>query len=165
MRLILVRHGIADTPGQRVVSDADRALTPRGRKRTEAAARGLRVLGCAPDRIVTSPLRRAVETAEIIAAVLDPPPSVMTADPWAPDTPLPSVLSWLKTVEESEMLIVGHMPSLGALTSILVAGHDNADIRFKKAAACCLTLRRKPAPGGARLEWLIQPAALRRLGG
>ena len=69
--LYLLRHGIAEEqrPGK---SDADRALTPEGIQKTKQAARGMRALGIRPDQVLSSPLTRARETAEIICEELRP---------------------------------------------------------------------------------------------
>ena len=68
MKLYVMRHGPAqdDSPSGR---DADRALTPSGRERVAAVAKALDAEGEAPFAILSSPLVRAVETAEIVAEV------------------------------------------------------------------------------------------------
>ena len=68
MKLYVMRHGPAqdDSPSGR---DADRALTPSGRERVAAVAKSMIAEGEAPFSILSSPLVRAVETAEIVAEV------------------------------------------------------------------------------------------------
>jgi phosphohistidine phosphatase len=68
--LYLVRHGIAEVAS--ATSDADRRLTAEGTRKLHAAALGLQRLGVVPDLVLSSPLRRAEETAQQLAAVLAP---------------------------------------------------------------------------------------------
>ena len=69
MLLYLVRHGIAlDVDGRKVTCDEMRPLSSMGRERTARAARGLKRVAALPDLVLTSPLVRARETAEIFAA-------------------------------------------------------------------------------------------------
>ena len=75
MNLYLMRHGIAltrDDPS--VAHDAERPLTGKGVKRMRKAAKGLRELAIRFDSILTSPLSRARQTADIVASTLDGPP-------------------------------------------------------------------------------------------
>ena len=68
MELFLIRHAIA-VPGSMLLADADRPLTPKGRKRFSQAVLGLQHLKVRFDRLYHSPWRRAVETAELLAPV------------------------------------------------------------------------------------------------
>ena len=68
--IYLMRHGIAADPAPGM-SDADRALTPDGVRKTVRVAAGLAKLGVKPDVILSSPLRRAEETAHLVADALD----------------------------------------------------------------------------------------------
>lgn len=75
MTLYIVRHGIAvDLGKEGVTQDDDRMLNGEGRKKTRQIAKALRKLDCTPGRVVTSPLIRAAETADILAAELKPVP-------------------------------------------------------------------------------------------
>lgn len=75
MKLVLLRHEIAAPrePGAAVETDAKRPLTDEGRKRARRAARGLHRLLGGIDRLASSPLRRARETAEALASSLELP--------------------------------------------------------------------------------------------
>jgi len=65
MELFVIRHGIA-VPGSMLLADADRPLTPQGRKRFSQVVMGLQRLGLRCDRLYHSPWLRAVETAELL---------------------------------------------------------------------------------------------------
>ena len=79
-RLYLLRHGIAVPHGTPDIPDDERPLTSEGEKGVRKVARGLRLLGLKLDRIVTSPLPRALRTAEIVADVLEMTDLLETAD-------------------------------------------------------------------------------------
>lgn len=144
--------------------DEDRMLSAEGRKRTRAAAAGLRELGCRPDRILTSPLVRARETADIIAAVLPGNTRVEAVACLGPGVPQQDVVARLCRQNAGAVMLVGHMPSLAMLVAFLLSGRTDWDVHLKKASACRLSFEGRPAPGTACLEWLLQPNALAWLG-
>jgi phosphohistidine phosphatase len=162
MRLCLVRHAIAVERGTKgFEDDALRPLTPAGRARMEEAARGLRTL-FRPQLVLTSPLVRARETAAILTKAYDLP-DARTCDALATGDHN-QLLRALTDSEASEVMVVGHEPHISALLALLVAGNADAlSATFKKGAAALLESGDDPRPGNFWLEWLIQPAALRRL--
>lgn len=70
MKLYFVRHGDAGDPAQWEGNDAERPLSDEGRRRMALEARTMKRLELGVDRIITSPLLRAVQTAEIVAIEL-----------------------------------------------------------------------------------------------
>jgi phosphohistidine phosphatase len=164
MDLIIVRHGIAEDLGGAVRRDADRHLTEEGLERTRQAAAGLRVAGCAPEAILTSPYARARETADVVAQALAPTGGVEIADVLAAGARPAEIIEGLSARAEDSILIVGHMPDLALLAAVLLAGAARVDIEFKKAAACCLVCEPHPLPGAAWLRWMLPPRLLRILG-
>jgi phosphohistidine phosphatase len=168
LRLLLFRHGPAEdreTWRARGGAEARRPLTADGRRRTRAAARGLARLVEAPERVATSPLTRARQTADVLARSLgagDPEVQRFLAPSAAPDAAIPW-LSGRAAAGDRLVAVVGHEPHLGKLASLLLAG-EGSFVRFRKAGAALLDLGSRPGPGKARLEWLLEPSALRRLG-
>jgi phosphohistidine phosphatase len=166
LHLYLVRHAIAEeaTEGMR---DSDRRLTEEGIRRMLRAARGLRRIGVAPDRVVSSPLRRAAETAALVARVLAPGLEVEIEPSLAPGCEPAEVVRWLAAARpQSAIALVGHEPGMSRLASFLLTGSSEAaPLRFKKGAVAALHLRAERAPGGAELEWLLTPRQLRAMGG
>src|SRR5688572_2926567 len=131
--IYLVRHGIAgDAPAG--MSDADRALTPQGKHRLVRIARALRHLGVEPDIILSSPLKRADETAHLLAAGLPGKPEVTIYQRLAPGNAPAEVLSGLRPYRgKKAVVLVGHQPGLGQLASHLLTGSANlATIALKK---------------------------------
>lgn len=165
MRLVLLRHGIAlDRDDPACPADADRPLTGRGIERTTAVARGLLRLRIAPERILSSPWRRARETAEIAAGVLGfDPAHIEYTDALLPGAPAPALLQEVGGRVAREVLACGHAPNLDEVLSGLVGIGGVGGTRLKKAGAASIEFT-TPAPGGGILEWLIPPRVLRQLG-
>src|SRR5438874_1199583 len=113
MKLYVMRHGPAAKRGSGV-DEFSRPLTPEGEQQTAAAARGLARLGLADVLILTSPLTRALRTAELVALGLTPdrPPRVL--DALAAGSSPGEIRKVLKPFE-TDLLIVGHDPDLSLL--------------------------------------------------
>jgi phosphohistidine phosphatase len=115
--LYLVRHGDAnDTPPPGLVGDAARHLSARGLAQAAAVARGLRAAAVKPAQIWHSPLTRAVQTAEAIAAALGAP---LIEDPaLVPEAPPVLVAERLKQ-QRGVIVVVAHLPILPGITMVL----------------------------------------------
>src|SRR6185369_8303969 len=114
MKLLVIRHGIAedrDDWARTGEPDETRPLTDKGRDRMQDNVRGLsRVVGQI-QVLATSPLTRAVETAEIVAGRFGGSPVVR--DELIPERPVSSVLAWLQGLGDVNVAaIVGHEPHL-----------------------------------------------------
>ena len=164
MKLYIVRHGEA---GQalplRGRADDERELTREGRKETAGVGKALRGLECAPERIGTSPLPRARQTAEILAKKLDADKKLENCEFLRPGSNAQALLRWLREARADSAMIVGHMPDLARLASALLAPKAALDIAFKKSGVCCISFDGTPAAGAGRLDWLLQPKQLRLL--
>lgn len=167
MKLLVIRHAPA---GDRTefartgLPDEQRPLTDEGRQKMRRAARGLREVVGAVDVLATSPLVRAAQTAEIVAARLGAEPVVRPE--LAPDEDPDALVPWLREHGPDETVaVVGHEPHLGYLVGWLVTGRHDSFLEMKKGAACLLSFDEPPAPGGATLVWALAPAHLRALGG
>jgi phosphohistidine phosphatase len=164
MMLYLTRHGIAQQrEDPSITSDTERALTSKGIKRTQEVARGLLAIGCKPRIICTSPLRRALETAEILVKVLKPKAPMEVNDFLTPGATVAETVAWLKAQKTDSAMLVGHMPDLADIAAGLLCKESYIDIQFKKAGVCCISLNGAVAEGGGQLEWLLQPRQLRAI--
>ena len=160
--LYVIRHGLAEERGDAYPDDAKRPLTDEGMSRMRKAARGLARIGVTMDIILTSPLVRARQTAEIVAAGLDPRPSIVNVDSLAPDGSYAAVIADLeKHSRKTRIALVGHEPTIGELAARLI-GSRHA-IEFKKGAVCCIDLETVPPAGPGALRWLLTPKILRAL--
>ena len=179
MKLYLVRHAIAEersatadagrasavkAKGKPATPDAERALTPQGKAKMVRAAQGLRKIKVRPDAILTSPLRRARETAEILADGLGGI-KIEVLEELAPGTELFSVVAALRRYQSLRAIaVVGHQPDLGYLASFLVAGSPNAcNLNFRKGSVACLECDLADDAMSCGLLWLMPPKLLRSL--
>ncbi len=149
MNLLLVQHGEANTEAE----DPERSLTDAGaeatrRMATWAAASGLRV-----DRIQHSGKRRAEQTAEILAEGLNPAKGVIAVPGLKPNDDIRPVAETLK-IQEATIMLVGHLPFMSRLTSLLLAGDPEAGVvRFRMSGIVCLNRE----DGEWSLRWAVTP--------
>src|SRR6476661_9798976 len=122
MQLLIVRHAIAeDREDWAPRDDKLRPLTDDGKKKMKEAAKALRTMVQRVDVLGTSPLTRAVETAEILSKVYDKIDPVMV-DALAPGQRPAALATWLRTqAVHKTVAVVGHEPGLGAAASWLAA--------------------------------------------
>lgn len=166
MKLLVVRHAIAETREEFARTgkhDDLRPITPRGRRRMHRATGALRILAPEVGLLAASPLVRAAQTTDVLAEAY--PEAVReVAEALAPDHDLPAALQWLRLRTQYPVVAaVGHEPHLSHLVSWLLGGRFTSFVQLKKGAACLLDFAGEPAPGEARLLWLLQPEQLRRL--
>jgi phosphohistidine phosphatase len=121
MRVTLIRHAEA---GDDAPSDGERALTLRGRGDARRMGRALARRGIELDLLISSPLVRAVQTAEIVAAAVDYRARVEVSELLVPEGAASRVLGLLKTVgrggpENRSIALVAHEPILSAVAAAL----------------------------------------------
>lgn len=160
--LYLIRHGVAEDRGEAWPDDAKRPLTDRGIARLRKAARGLAAIGVDFDVILTSPLVRARQTADVIAAGLEPRPAIVAVDALAPGAGWPALAAELaRHARRPRIALVGHEPGMGELAARLI-GTRHA-LEFKKGAMARIDVSAVPPVGPGTLRWLLPPGVLRRL--
>jgi phosphohistidine phosphatase len=161
--LYLVRHGIAEELGPQI-DDAERALTPEGRRRMKEIARGLRQLGAAPTLVLTSPLRRAQETAEILRAGVAPDARLALFPPLDNAHRPEDIVARMPHAKQREIALVGHQPSLGQLASYLLTGSPGlVPLAFKKGGVAAISVHAMPPRSPGALEWFLTPRQLRSI--
>ena len=158
--LYLIRHGVAEERGDAWPDDSKRPLTDEGMDRLRKEARGLVRLGVTIDVMLTSPLVRTRQTAEIVAAALDPRPNIVSAESLAPGGTFQSVVADLeKHAKKVRIAFVGHEPSIGELAARLIGSRH--PIEFKKGAVCRIDVDALPPGGPGSLRFLLTPKDLR----
>jgi phosphohistidine phosphatase len=164
--LYIVRHAIAVERGDPSYPwDDDRPLTPEGIHKFRLAAKGLERLDVRPDRILSSPLIRARQTAEILRDAVQPHLEIEYTSQLKPDGGFGEALGAVATLGVKTVAVVGHEPHLSGFASYLLCGPSHsASLVFRKGAAALVHFPSEPAPGLGFLEWLLQPGALRRIG-
>ena len=150
MRVYLVQHGEAKPKEV----DPSRPLTDKGREEVDRVAAFIAKAGVRVKKILHSGKLRAVQTAEILAEHLKPEEGVEGAeglDPLADPSP------WVERLRElgEDVLVVGHLPHLSKLTSLLLTGRDELEpFRFRMGGVVCLE---KGEDGKWRLIWAVTP--------
>jgi phosphohistidine phosphatase len=161
--LYLIRHGLAEERGEAWPDDTKRPLTAKGMSRLRKSARGLSELGVSLDVILTSPLVRTRQTAEIVAAEFDARPGIVSAESLAPGESYAAVVAELeKHSKRTRIGLVGHEPGIGELAARLVGSRH--PIPFRKGAVCRIDVEALPPSGPGDLRWLVTSRILRRLG-
>lgn len=156
MRCYFLRHAIAAEPDSWSGSDFDRPLTREGRERMEREAKAIEDLNLALDCIVTSPLRRAKQTAELVAARVRCPNLI--EDPrLANGFNVDRLAELLSAHPDAEsIMLVGHEPSMSTTIGRAIG---NANVELKKAALAGIDLSDRASPRGT-LVCLIPPKVL-----
>jgi phosphohistidine phosphatase len=168
MNLYLMRHGIAlpaDDPS--VSDDRERPLTQKGIKRMRKAARGVRRIKIPFDAVLTSPLVRARQTADIIASALGIEARVEEISGLAPESTVEQLMFGLTRYHDREhLLLVGHEPLLSDALSHLLDVRQPSSVRLelKKGSLCRVEVDALPAASPGKLHWLLTPKQLRALG-
>lgn len=158
--LYLIRHGVAEARGDAWPDDGKRPLTADGMSRMRKAVRGLSRLGVLVDVILTSPLVRTRQTAEVVAAGLDPRPSIVNVESLAPGGSFAAVIADLeKHARKSRIALVGHEPAIGELAARLIGSRH--PFEFKKGAVCRIDFHILPPAGPGDLRWFMPPRVLR----
>ena len=153
MRLFLLRHGLAGT-------GEDPALTPKGQKRVSKVAAFLAKAEVAPTRICHSHLRRAKETAELAGRVVAPGVALEEIDGLLPEDDPHKARDVIEN-SATDLMLVGHMPHLGMLASLLLTGRkDGVGISFARAGVVCF--ERPEKSYGWYLDWSIRPGLIKK---
>lgn len=154
MLVMFFRHGIAEAHGPDG-SDATRRLTCSGAKKTREAAAGLARFAHVPEVILTSPLTRAVQTADIVGATFDLRPQI---DDVLAYGPAEAVLQMLSQRSENTVMLIGHEPTLSQCVERICTRGAEGFVQMKKAGCACVSY--EPGREG-RLLWLATPKMLR----
>jgi len=162
VKLLLVRHGIAVEAGTAGLADEARPLTREGSRRFEEAAKGLARVCPAPDVLLTSPLLRAKQTAEIAAAAWGKLP--VRAEPSLASGDFEDFMKALAALGDAELVAAfGHEPTLSGWLARLLGSRAGERFAFKKGGAALLELRKRHTEG--TLLYAAPPRLLRALGG
>lgn len=149
MRIYLLRHGEADWPTWQA-PDGERPLTDRGIKELRIVAAGIADLKVEVGAILTSPLRRAVQTAEIAAKALGMQAAVESV--LAPGFTPALLLALIEKHGSRDLLLVGHEPDFSVIIRALTGG----DVKMAKAGFACIEIV-YPQTTAGELIWLIPP--------
>jgi phosphohistidine phosphatase len=163
MQVLIVRHATAEDDAP---SDELRPLSEKGIANMRENVQGLQKILPTIDVIVNSPLLRAQQTADLIAAAY----SNAQRETWRALAPMGSEIQILEGLQKiakdhqiNTVTLVGHEPNLGKLATWFLTGKAEYWMPFKKGAACLVEFPQKIKAGEAELSWALKPAQLRLL--
>ena len=163
MLIYLMRHAIAVERGNEAYLDDDRPLTDKGKRKMSEASGGMVSLIRDIDLILTSPLKRAHETALIAARALKAEHKLQICKELASGSSLKNLLTHVgKHRDLHSLMLIGHEPDLGFLATALL-GYEGSIIEFKKGSICCIDASSLPPRSKGTVLWHLQPKHLRAL--
>ena len=156
MELYLLRHGIAEDHAASG-RDADRALTDDGKKKIRKVLKRARKTGVNPALILSSPLKRAIESAEIAADELGYKSEIVRAKALLPDSTPQDVWNEIRAHRgEPSILLAGHEP-LFSHTVASMLGSTRTMIEFRKGALVRIDFSAFGAEPRGLLQWMLAP--------
>ena len=160
MEIYLMQHGEA-YPQDR---DPERSLTPRGEDQIHTSGKALGKLGVSVDLIVSSPKKRARQTAEIVAGELGySKEAIEVTETLEPLAPSEDSIGYLRRFDDrKKVLLTGHLPSLAEIASNLISEGRHISIHFEMGGICRIDVEEFPTHGG-NLCWILTPRHLRLL--
>jgi phosphohistidine phosphatase len=165
MNLTLVRHGEAVPVGGGVPGDADRPLTPRGEEDARLLGRFLARTGGGISALLSSPLLRARQTAELIRAALPGAPAVLVTENLAPGFRSRALYDEVARFGDAgNVVCVGHQPDMGNFLAYLIDVPAHGAVAMPTGAAARVVAGEGNPPAEAQLEWVVTPALLRGFG-
>ncbi|HEY5550303.1 MAG TPA: phosphohistidine phosphatase SixA [Opitutaceae bacterium] len=170
MNLFILRHAIAAHPGDPGVPadlrDADRPLTAEGRRRLLRSTKAMKALGLRFDVVLSSPLLRALQTAEIVTKAMGQRSQAVVTERLAPGASTQDLIRELDRLaaRAQDILLVGHEPDLSELIGLLCAGNTSASFELKKGGLAKLESAKLRHGRCATLAWLLTPKQMRLMG-
>ncbi len=167
MNLFILRHGLAveyGTPG--CADDASRPLTVEGKAKLREINHAMKKLDLDFDLILSSPYKRARQTAEITAEELDLIKKLAFSDALTPQGSAKELIGHINQLKPrpENILLVGHEPYLSGLISLLVSGGRNFSVVLKKGGLAKLSSEILKHGRCASLEWLLTPKQMMLIG-
>jgi phosphohistidine phosphatase len=154
MILYLMRHAHAGAVRENPVLDAKRGLLAEGKTQCMLMARALVTLKAQIDVVVSSPLKRALQTAQFVATEIGYDEQVLPVAALTPSASYAKFLDMLSTYSGHEgILAVGHNPQVFQFLGKLITGNGGAAIRMRKGSIARVDLGHHPP----RLQWLVDP--------
>jgi phosphohistidine phosphatase len=157
MQIYLLRHGIAED-ARAGLRDFERALTAEGSEKLRRVLERARAAGAAPAVILSSPFRRAVQTAQAAAEVLRYSGKIVQTRALTPDAPPAEAWGEIRSRgQEPAILLASHEPLMSSLAAFLLDS-PTLVVDMKKAALVRIDCERTgPSPSGV-LKWMLTPA-------
>lgn len=166
MRVLLLRHALAEDREEWAESsndDALRPLTDKGRRRMKKQAAALRLVLDSLDVILAAPVKRAEDTAKILQKTFDEA-SLATDVLLSPGVEARKILARLRDFpDDCTVALVGCEPDLSRLLGMMLAGKEASFVNLRKGSACLVEFCSEPAAGKGVMEWLLPQHVLREV--
>jgi len=158
-----MRHGLAEEPTPRG-DDSGRKLTSKGADKVRKAAAGMRSAGLIFEMILTSPITRARETADIVAREFESLKPRVVPELTTGASPTYALEALTKLHLPESVIAVGHEPTLSRLASLMLSGSsESIEIRLKPGSVIALEFGDRTNRGAAILRWMMTQRQLRQL--
>jgi len=153
MKLYLVQHAKASSKQV----DPERSLTEEGRRDIQKVAAFIKPLNLCVDYLWHSGKKRTAQTAEILAEVVKVNKASIARDGLGPNDDVTVLRSELASAGQ-DVMIVGHLPFLSKLTSLLLVGSESANMAaFKNGSIVCL---KRCEDNQYQIDWMVTPELL-----
>lgn len=164
MELYLIRHADAVPLGENGVTiDEERPLTERGIQQAKLIGTAFASKGIEPAKLLTSPLRRARQTAEGMVAAWPAAatvPEIVICEDLAPGFKPRKLARYLRALDQEVVALIGHEPDMSHWTAWLI-GSKRTQLEFVKAGVAHVACPDRPAKGSGSLVFLLPPAWLK----
>jgi len=160
MNLYILRHASAGTRRANPVVDVKRPLDKEGKQQCLLVGRFLSALNVQFDRVVSSPLKRAMQSASLVGTETGYEGKIEVSEALAPEGSVAKFHELIRSLQKYEnVLIVGHNPNLPVFFGSLLAQGSRISTRYRKGALARIDCTRLPGT----LHWLVDPRILRGL--
>ncbi len=158
MNLYILRHASAGTRRANPVIDVKRPLDKEGKQQCLLVGSFLNALNVQFDRVVSSPLKRALQTASLVGTETGYENKIDLSDALAPQGTVPKFQELVRSLMKYDnVLIVGHNPNLAVFLGSILAPSSRMSTRLRKGAVARIDCTRLPGT----LHWLVDPRILR----
>jgi phosphohistidine phosphatase len=166
MNIFILRHGIAVERGTKgFENDSERPLTSKGKRQLRKSTEAMKRMKLRYDLILSSPYKRAKQTAEIVAEELKLKKRLKFSDTLKSENDPETMIGEIAGLKPApkNVLLVGHEPYLSHLISRLVSGNGNMAMDFKKGGLCKLEVENLAGAARAQLVWLLTPKLMKEM--
>lgn len=158
MNLYLMRHANAGVPRESAKLDAKRGLIAEGKEQCMMMGRILGALKVQPDVIISSPLKRALQTAQFVGNELGYEAKVEVSEALGLNATYADFQKLIdKYADRQDVFVVGHNPNLFQFVGRIITGNGGAGVRMRKASVARIDMDKRPP----LLQWLIDPRMAR----
>ena len=158
MNLYILRHASAGTRRANPVVDVKRPIDKEGKQQCLLVGSYLNALNLQFDRVVSSPLKRAMQTASMVANETGYDSKIEVSEALSPQASVARFQELVRSLEKYDnVLVVGHNPNLPVFLGSLIAPSGRTSIRLRKGAVARIDCARIPGT----LHWLVDPRILR----